>query len=171
MLTAILLATLIASPDVAVAVHDQPGGGYAIRASFTVSASAPAVWSVLTDYDHLGTFIPSMHSRVLERRGDQATLVAQEAMPGIGVLRVKNRVRLQVDALPYALIGFTDVAHQDFESFQGNWRLTQDDPLTRVDYQATARPRFMPPLIGARLIQENVREMLRACRAEVLRRG
>jgi carbon monoxide dehydrogenase subunit G len=166
-----LLLALAATPDVAVAVHDRTGGGYAIDGSFTVPASGPVVWSVLTDYDHLGAFLPGLRSRVLERRGEDATLVAQEALPGVGALRLKSRVLLQVDGLPYARIGFTDVAHRDFKAFSGSWRLTQQEPLTRVDYHATAFPRFAPPLVGAHLVQENVREMLRACRAEVLRRA
>jgi carbon monoxide dehydrogenase subunit G len=171
MLEAILLAALASTPDVAVEVHDQAGGGYAIQGSFTVGAPGPSVWAVLTDYDHLGAFIPGLRSRVLERRGPAAMLVAQEALPGLGPLRLKSHVVLAVDALPYAQIGFKDVAHQDFTAFQGTWRLTQEEPFTRVDYRATARPRFVPPVVGARVVQENVREMLRACRAEVLRRN
>jgi carbon monoxide dehydrogenase subunit G len=170
MLEAFLLAALATTSDVSVAVQDRPGGGYAIQGSFTVDAPGPRVWAVLTDYDHLGAFIPGLRSRVLERRGPEASLVAQEGLPGLGPLRLKSHVVLAVDALPYARIGFKDVAHQDFTAFQGAWRLTQEEPCTRVDYLATARPRFAPPVVGARLVEENVREMLRACRAEVLRR-
>jgi len=159
-----LMSFLLAASALAVDVTSHPDGVYAIRAHFAVAAPAPAVWSVLTDYDHLDRFIPHMTSHVLQRRGADAALVDQEAPGGL-------HVRLAVDALPYAQIGFTDVAHQAFSDFHGSWRLTQDEPITRVDYRATARPRFLPPLVGARLLQGQVREMLEACRAEVLRRS
>lgn len=60
-----------------------------LEACVSIQAPVDVVWDALTDYDNLGTFIPSLvENRCLERRSDgavlyQVTLGGQQVHPTI----------------------------------------------------------------------------------------
>jgi carbon monoxide dehydrogenase subunit G len=146
------------------------GGVFSVTGHFTVAAPDERTWRVLTDYDRFGAFIPTMRSNTVERTGPRSALVEQETTTTFLAFSKTNRVVLKVDEEPYKQLRFTDVSGRDFEVYRGAWRLTSRAGETRVDYQADAKPRFMPPTIGPSIMTRTVRSLLEDLRNEVLRR-
>jgi carbon monoxide dehydrogenase subunit G len=168
-----LLASAPATADdaLAVAVADHGRGAYRVTGTFSVAAPREVVWRVLTDYDGLGRFIPSMRSALVRREGAGVAIVAQATTTRVMGVSATTRVRLRLQETPPGRIAFADVSGRDFTRYEGAWGLTAEQGGTRVDYAAIAEPRFVPPLVGQAIMQGTVRDLLRDLRREVLRRA
>src|SRR5262245_11380318 len=66
---------------VAVSVQEVQGT-YSVRAELRTSAKPDVAWNVLSDYDHIDTFVRSMRASTSERRADGQLLVRQVAAVG-----------------------------------------------------------------------------------------
>lgn len=151
-------------------VAEDGRGAYTVKGSFTVAAPPALAWSVLSDYDQLGDHIPTMRSSVVKRSGAGTALVAQESTVYVLSFPKRLRVLLQVTEEPERRIVFEDVGREDFESYRGVWQLERTPGGTRVDYEASARPRITVPFLGKTLFLETVRGLLGDLRREMLRR-
>lgn len=160
-----------AGPDdgPSVQVTAGPDGTYTVKGAFMAPVSEAGAWRVLTDYAHMGAFIPAMRSSVVSRAGRSA-LIDQATTSWFLSFSKTTHVRLRIEETPFARIDFTDVSHRDFEVYRGAWLLEARPGETRVAYEASAKPRFMPPAIGASVMTETVRALLSDLKAEVLRR-
>lgn len=160
----------LADDGVSVSVQDAGNGAYAVAGSFSVSAEDACVWAVLTDYDGLGGFIPGVRSAVVKREGAHVALVAQDTTTTFLAVRNVSHVVLRVEEEPYRRIAFTDTANKDFDGFKGAWRLEHAGAEVRVSYEASAKPRFMPPLVGPAIFRTSVAGLLSDLKQEVVRR-
>jgi carbon monoxide dehydrogenase subunit G len=163
-------AGALADDGVVVSLQDAGHGAYTVAGSFSVSAPDACVWSVLTDYDGLGGFIPGVRSAVVKREGAHVALVAQDTTTTFLAVRATSHVVLRVEEEPCRRIAFTDVANRDFDGFTGAWKLERIGPSVRVTYEASARPRFMPPVVGPAIFKSSVAGLLSDLKTEVLRR-
>lgn len=154
----------------AVEVAEDGRGAYRVTGAFTVAADHGAVWQVLTDYDRLGQFIPSMKSSLVKREGAHVALVSQATTTRVMAISATTRVLLRLQEAPPHSIRFTDVSGRDFERYQGTWTIEASGEGTRVGYEAAAKPRFVPPLVGKSIMEGTVRGLLQDLRREVLRR-
>lgn len=168
-LLALAAATGAAASAVAVRV-EEARGVYTVQGGFSVSAPDDRVWRVLTDYSRLGNFIPTVRSSTLRRTGPRSVLVAQDTTTTFLAVSRTTRVVLQIDETPFQRLDFTDVSGRDFALYRGAWKIERAGGETRVGYTATAKPRFIPPLVGASLMQDAVTRLLEDLRTEVLRR-
>lgn len=164
-------APATADDGLAVSVTEAGRGAYRVTGSFSVTAPREVVWRVLTDYDGLGRFIPSMRSTLVRREGAGVALVSQATTTRVMALPATTRVLLRLRETPPGRIAFADVSGRDFARYEGAWGLTAEGALTRVDYAAIAEPRFVPPLVGQAIMQGTVRDLLRDLRREVIRRA
>lgn len=177
-LTGLVLALLVvtasaarATDGISVHVVEESKGIFVVRGSFSVPAPyAPAAWSVLTDYDKLGSIVPSVKSAVVKAIGPNAYLVSQESTARFMGVSKTMRVLLQTQEAPQTKIHFTDVGLNDFEHFIGNWTLTQTEQGTRVDYVASAKPRIYLPIWGGSIMHDMVKGQLTSLKKEILRR-
>ncbi len=167
------VATLLmgARSSVAVQVHSLRGGAFDIEGSFSAPATAACAWSVLTDYGHLGQFVPSiLCSRVQSTDGD-SLLVLQEISGRFLIFSRTLRVLLDIHEDPERSITFTDVSRRDFAFYRGNWALRAGSGSVDVQYEAQAKPRTFPPFWADKLFADAARSQLQAVRAEILRRS
>jgi hypothetical protein len=75
---------------------EEKGDEFLIRAQSEVEADGAAIWSTLSDYDHLAGFIPGMSSsRTVSRTGAEA-VVEQKGSAGLGPFRQPFTVLLAV---------------------------------------------------------------------------
>lgn len=153
----------------AVTVSEVGQGAYRVVGAFSVAADPAIAWRVLTDYDRLGAFIPSMKSRLIKREGAQTAMVSQATTTRFLAVSATTTVLLRLREAPPGLIAFVDVSGRDFSRYEGAWRLTPIKGGTRVGYEATAHPRFVPPLIGRSIMQGTVTSLLQDLRQEILR--
>jgi carbon monoxide dehydrogenase subunit G len=164
-------APATADDAVTVSVAEAGRGAYRVTGTFSVAASRDVVWRVLTDYDGLGRFIPSMRSALVRREGAGLAFVSQATTTRVMGVAATTRVLLRLQETPPGRIAFTDVSGRDFTRYEGAWGLAADEAGTRVDYAAIAEPRFVPPLVGQAIMQGTVRDLLRDLRREVLKRA
>jgi carbon monoxide dehydrogenase subunit G len=161
----------IANDGVSVHVAEEGNGVFIVKGSFSVpSGASGAVWPVLTDYDKLGSYVPSVKSSVVKQLGPDAMLVSQESTARFMAINKTMRVLLQTQEAPQSKIHFTDVGLKDFEHFIGNWTIEHNALGTRVDYVASAKPRIYLPIWGGSIMHDMVKGQLTNLKKEILRR-
>lgn len=146
--------------------------GYQVDGSCTVRAPRGVAWGVLTDYDGIDTFVPSMKvSRVTERHDDHI-LVEQIAAARLFVFGRKVRVVLRVHEQPPDSIRFEDVAKEDFLAYRGAWSIESHGADTRLVYRVTAKPSFsVPDFVLRSALRNSIRSLLTDVGVEVERRA
>lgn len=161
-----------ASPHRATVVLTKTPDGYQVDGTCAVRATRATAWSVLTDYEGIDRFVPSMRvSRVLSRAPDH-WLVEQIASARVFVFGRTMRVVLEIHEQPPDSIRFEDIAREDFSSYRGMWRIEGRGTDTRVVYRVTAKPRFsVPDFILRRALLTSIQSLLIDVGREIERRA
>ena len=159
-----------AHPPPALSVHDAGAGVYVVAASFDVPHPSVIARAVLTDYANIPRFVPDIRTSVVLARADGVTYVEQEAVSKF--LMFSKRVHLQLAIREQGdVIAFTDECGRSFRRYAGSWRLTEQDGVTRVQYELTAEPAFdVPDFLVARVLGRDAKGMIERLRAEMDRR-
>jgi len=108
------------SRDVAVTVDDDHGV-YSVRGAFDAAVSERVAWQVLTDYDHIGSFVTSVRASSSERRPTGRLVVTQTAEGGLFAIKRRVQVALDIQEEPRYRIFFADVLGRDFRCYVGDW--------------------------------------------------
>ncbi len=166
-----LWATASRASDIAVSVQNDDGL-YQVRGHFETAARLELVWKVLTDYEHIPSFVESVkHSDVEERDGARVK-VRQTAAIGVFPLRRRVRVTLDVREHPQRRIEFRDLLGHDFRLYHGSWSLRGDSVSTVVEYALDATPRSAAPQwIGRSMMSHSAQDLLQQVRDEIERRS
>jgi len=143
-----------------------------LEGHFRVTASRQTVWDVLTDYDHIPQFVPSMRqSKVVEHRPHGA-LVQQEALARLWIFYRTVDISLEVIEQPMSRISFEDIWHRDFYLYKGDWEIRGSGQDLEVVYRLELKRRFAAPnFIVRRALEKNSTALLTEVRAEILRRA
>lgn len=130
------------------------------------------LWTVLTDYENLHTFIPNLaSSRLLWRRGERVGLEQVGSQQFCG-LRFSARVQLElVEEACQGKLRFR-MLEGDFRCFEGNWCVGADGTSSWLFYELTVqgKPGMPIGLIEQRL-QQDLASNLRGVQQEALRRS
>jgi carbon monoxide dehydrogenase subunit G len=156
--------------EVVVAFTDLGDSTMRLEGRFTTAAPRAAVWSVLTDYDHIPAFVSSMRSSRIRARGDGFVLVEQESVARVLWIRRAFTVLLRVREEPDRSIAFDDVGKTSFDRYKGSWTLQETPGGIEVLYRLTAKTRLVGFLTRGPS-QSMVKELLEQVRAEVNRRA
>jgi hypothetical protein len=142
-------------PEIAVALSRGAEGRQQVRCGFWIGATPRQVWEVLTDYEGLPRFAPSLtRSKVL--RGTPLT-VEQQATVRVLLFSRRVRLLLEVTEVPFRRLGFVDRARQGARTY--------------VTYELEAVPSFQAPRAMARsVMRELAVEFVGAVRDEIRRR-
>lgn len=114
------------------------------------------VWQVITDYEKLADFIPSLTTSKLIPNSEGCTRLEQVGAQCF--LKVKFCARVVLDMsenFPYE-VGFL-MREGDFKRFEGAWRLELTDQGTRLSYDLLVKP---PAAMPASLIERHLRNNL-----------
>ncbi len=164
-------ASLARSADVLVA-PDEESGSCHVRGVFVVPVSLSVAWQVLTDYDGIGKFVPSVRESRLEPQPDGRRLLRQDAVGSMFLIHHRVHVLLQLEEDPERRIAFRDILGKDFRSYAGEWRIASDSTLIQVDYELEAEFKSVmlrPFCRGA--MQHAAGDLLEEVRAEMMRRA
>ncbi len=173
-LVAPLLAGAAGAADVYLALDAAGNGRYTIEARFWTPGDPSGAWQVLTDYDHLPSFIPSLRRSEIQERTDSGVILKQEAVGrALGIFHRHLDVILKVREISEREIHFEDTAHEDFSSYGGFWKI---EPAAGsgswVRYRLQATPKFFAPAVVARkAFRDSARQLLLSVQNEILRRG
>ncbi|MEW5770633.1 MAG: SRPBCC family protein [Pseudomonadota bacterium] len=144
--------------------------GVRIEARQVLQADADTVWSTLTDYNRLATFIPDMvSSRVISPPGAPKR-VEQIADSGLFAFVMPDHVVLLMEESPNRLIRFRSVAGKVL-AMNGEWQIIGDaSPVTLV-YRSRIIPIApLPPLVSDYFVEDEVKKRFEAVGREAERR-
>jgi hypothetical protein len=158
------------SSPVSVAFADLGDSTMCLEGRFTAPVSRAAAWSVLTDYDHIQTFVASMLSSRIKSRGDGFLIVEQRSVARMLLFHRTFAVLLKVREEPGRSIAFDDVSKASFERYEGSWTLQETAGGMEVIYRLTVKARLVG-FLSRGPSQAMVRELLEQVRTEIARRA
>lgn len=155
--------------DITVRAHKN-GDYLVIDSSFSVAATREEVWAVLTDFEHLPQFISNLEtSKVLEHT-DNKYKVAQKGKASHAILTFKFESVQEISLHPYDEIE-AHLVSGTMKQMDGVTHVVTEEGVTRVVYHGVSIPDvWIPPLVGTKLIEAEMREQYREVRKEILRR-
>lgn len=158
-----------ADKDIAVEVR-QNGETIVVEVAFSVPASLPIAWAVLTDFDHMSEFVSNLQSsRVVSRHGNRLQ-VAQQGKATRGMLSFAFESVREIDLLAPHTIRSRMVSG-NMKKLDGITQLATDGSGTRITYHGESLPTvWVPPVIGLTFIENEVREQYAELRNEILKR-
>jgi len=138
----LLLGSLARANDLDVNVEGPSDEGvYSVEGSFDVLASSTEVWSVLTDYDHMTEFLPSITSSTVSGTASGFIIVHQTFVAKFLFFNHSADALFEVSLIPNLdTITFRDVLHTDFARCDGMWSIEPDEELTHVRYSVRVIP-------------------------------
>lgn len=156
--------------DILVAVQIRDGE-VIVDVELRVEATPREVWAVLTDYDHMASFISNLEtSRVVSAGGDTIT-IAQKGKAAYGPLSFAFDNVRELKLAPYSRIDSRLIKGSSMKKLVGTTQLTAAAPGTRIAYHGESVPdAWIPPGIGKSFIERETREQFAEMRQEILRR-
>jgi hypothetical protein len=148
----------------------QDGDVYTISAEFTAPVDPQTAWNVLTDYDHMSSFIASIHGHIRSEKGDDL-LVHQVATGGFLIFTVSVEALLKIHEDPMTDIHFTDISGKDFKDYGGVWTLKTIPQGVDVVYHLVAeRNSHTPGFVNGEVLRSSTGNLLKQVRTEMERR-
>jgi ribosome-associated toxin RatA of RatAB toxin-antitoxin module len=170
--TAAQIGAAHAAQDVEIEARRQ-GDSVEIKAHAQVSAPEALVWQVLTDYEHLPSFIPGIAKSVVRERQGNVLLVEQAGAARFLLFSFPIEVRYEVTEAPQQWVESRAVGG-NLRRMNGRYDLEPgSEPLTvRLRYHGLIEPDFrLPPLVGVAAMRSMAEEQFTAMVAEIERRA
>jgi hypothetical protein len=158
-----------AADDIQITVERQ-GAAITIPVDMSIAASPPQVWQVLTDYDHMAAFSPSLSSSRAVALGPNRLRVEQSGVAHFGFLRIPFDTVREVELEPDTVIRSRAVAGT-IKSGSATTRLRQRGKFTDIEYRSESVPAVRMPFgLGMGAVRDRTREQFAGLRSEILRR-
>ncbi len=163
MVSALLLMSNISfthAGDVLEATVSNEDKRYFVNLEVIINANAQRVYKILTDYNNLSKISDGITESNLVYSlsdNDHRVKVTTEACV---TFFCKTIVQVQdVEQLPGMVIISTTIPDKsDVDYAHARWKVTDEDGLTRISFNADLKPSFwVPPLIGPPLIERTLR--------------
>lgn len=151
----------------------REGGVFRLQASFDVAASASTAWEVLTDYEGMTRFVPTLRKSEVLSRSANGAVITQEGQVHLLVFSRRVPLTLKVTERPPTRIDFQAVGKSQFEEYDGAWTIEPSSGACRVSYQlfAEMRSALVPRGVARGILQDNVGRQLELVQAEIERRA
>jgi len=170
-LTAAASAAWAAAPasDIAVDVRKQ-GSTIFVDVDCPVHAPVPIIWEVLTDDDHMSSFISTLDYSGVEGHRDHILIVRQKGTAKVGLLSVAFENVREVEIVPAVEIRSHHISG-DLESSTFTTKVVDIDGTPHIRNIGRYVPKaWVPPLVGPALIAGETRKQFEDIRSEILRR-
>lgn len=167
-----LLATAAVVPAQSVDVRAvREGSLVRLRATVHFTASPAVVWSVLTDYEGQGRFVPGIVESRLLSRDSSGSVVRQRGSVAVLFFRFPfDVVYATVEQPPTALTA--RLVRGSVRRMQSTYHLSPDGAGTLLEYRGEVEVSgWLPPLIGPAIVRGQVESQLKAIAAEIDRRA
>ena len=164
-------ADAVPQHDTVTAIQIKKSGEMLIvDVSFAVPATPHESWDVLTDYDHMAQFLPNLQfSKVTESAGNTIQ-VAQKGKAIYGLLSFSFDTVREVALTPYREIR-SHVLSGSIKHADGITHLIPEGSGTRIEHHSESIPGiWIPPLIGKKIIESEIREQYGEMQKEIMRR-
>lgn len=135
-----------------------------------VAASRELVWEVLTDYDHMASFVANLEtSRILSRDNDRLRIY-QKGKASRGLLSITFENVRDIDLVPKREV-HSRLVSGDLKESEFTTTIVESDGVVHIRNSGRFIPHiWVPPLIGPSIIAAETRKQFGEIRAEILRR-
>ena len=152
---------------VSVTFSETGEGAVAIKAECAIPRPAESVWRVISDYDHLAEFVPSLTESRIVRREGAIQILHQRGRARFLFFRRAFSVTFRVEETPPREIRF-EAFEGDFKQFKGSWRLEAHPEGTLVRHEVVLEPAFFVPRWILRAMERHIlltsmRAIIRRC--------
>ena len=143
-----------------------------IHVQAQVFAVAPprVAWEVLTDYEHIATFVPNMaSSRIISAPGEPLR-VEQKGSTSFLLFSFPIEVVLEIDAKSLRGLHFHSVSG-NLRDMTGDYRMAAISNGTHIFYEAHFKPDFLvPPLVSVAIMRNEIKQQFDGLVKEIERR-
>jgi hypothetical protein len=131
--------------DVTVAGPDKQGV-YQVQGYMEADASTSVAWNVLTDYNHMSEFLPSITSSTISGTNDGVLLVRQTFVAKFLFFNHSADALFEIILIPNLnSVSFTDVLHNDFIECTGIWSIVSMNGHSGIIYNVKIIPSVDAP--------------------------
>ena len=152
-------------------VQVQPvGQGFSVDFSIHTPVSQALAWAVLTDFEHMGQFLPGLTSSQVAERSETMVKVSQAGVVRYGLFSSAFESIREITITPRSQIR----SHSIGGTVQSDslMQLQPEGEGTHLTYHADVVPgRWFPPLVGPAVARRETSEQFSAMLREMLRRA
>ena len=129
-------------------------------------------WAVLTDYDHMASFISNLTaSRIVERRDRDTLHVMQAGRTTVAFMSFGFEAVRQVELVSMREIR-SSLVSGDFKAYTSTTSISPVPSGTRIVHHGEYVPKkWLPPMIGPAVIERETRRQYQEFVAEIERRS
>ena len=154
-----------------IVVHvEKDGSAVRVRVDCPVDAPRAVAWEVLTDYEHMASFVSNLDQSVVRLRlGDRAQ-VYQKGHASRGPLSISFENVREVELVPQSEVR-SRIISGDTMPAQFTTRIEERGGRLHITHIGVYTPKmWVPPMIGTGLIEDETRKQYGQIRDEILRR-
>ena len=166
----LLGGSAFAAEDLVVKVR-RDGATVVMDVEADVPGTVAEAWAVMTDYDHMASFISNVkQSKVIARRGDLLE-VSQAGATRVGFWTFDFAMVRTVELVPQREIRSALVSG-DFTSYTSTTNIGATAGGVHISHHGEYVPkRWLPPLIGTAVIESEAKKQYKEFLAEIDRRS
>lgn len=152
-------------------VHvERSDGGFVVDVVMHTPAPLTLAWAVLTDFEHMASFVPNLKSSRVIERAEGGMKVHQQGVARYGLFSASFESLREIRLTPFSEIRAHGLGG-NIQRMESLMRLEPEGSGTRLIYHAEAQPGFwFPPMIGPALIRHETAEQFSAMLDEMQRR-
>lgn len=159
--------SLVSDSDVRV---EGSGGNFTVDLTMYAPVAPSLAWAVLTDFEHMGEFVPNLVSSQVIERSDNLLKVNQKGVARYGLFSANFESIREIRLSPPREIRAHGVGG-NIRRMESVMQLQTEGAGTRLNYHAEVLPGFwFPPLIGPALVRHDTAEQFSAMLREMTRR-
>lgn len=159
--------SLVSDSDVRV---EGSGGNFTVDLTMYAPVAPSLAWAVLTDFEHMGEFVPNLVSSEVIERSDNVLKVNQKGVARYGLFSANFESIREIRLSPPREIRAHGVGG-NIRRMESVMQLQTEGAGTRLNYHAEVLPGFwFPPLIGPALVRHDTAEQFSAMLREMTRR-
>ncbi len=146
------------------------GENVIVDLSLLVPATRQQVWAVLTDFDHMASFISNLkESKVISTSADTLK-VFQRGSAKYGPISFPFESTREMQLAPFDKIR-SHMISGNMRKMEGTTQLVDEGAQTRIIYHTDSIPGvWIPPIVGKVFIEHEIREQFREIRNEIVKR-
>jgi len=149
---------------------EHKGDVYIVVASFIAPVVPADAWAVLTDFDNMASFMPTLTSSRVLQRAEGRVLVQQRGRMELGTFKMPFESDRMIEMSP------PDVIHS--RQVRGNMQRVDSTTAfvavpggTRIDYRVEMVPKlWMPESVAQPLLHTEIERQFTAILREIIRR-
>ena len=174
----IIVSSLSMTPALAEALQDDEidvavkitGEDVVVDLSLVVSANRQQVWAVLTDFDHMASFVSNLKESKVVATSGLTQKIYQRGAASYGLIDFPFESTREIRLTPYDTIQ-SHMISGNMRKMEGTTRLVDENGRTRIIFHTDTVPgHWMPPIAGKLFIEHETREQFLEIRNEIVKR-